>query len=273
MPLHHKENKESKSTASLLLLGGIGLFLLIGLQIAYLILNQTNPSQPANTHKKQAEHQKSVTIEKPKITASGFSNIALKHPKRKQYIQRIPGKPITVKIKPLAHNFTTGSKNDNIVLTIFGDPSCGPCRQQIASVVKNLPPKTKVVYKYYPQADQNPEGGIFQQLAAKKGLWNTIHKKLENAEHHLDFNSWTSLLEREGLNLREQRELLRKHTQQIVGNLQADINQADINGIKHFPAFIINNYLIDGKILTLGNMSHYVKRLKNNERIVNKHDY
>jgi protein-disulfide isomerase len=253
---------------SLILLVAIGIFVLAGLQIARIIVQRIEQEPTVE------DPLATLNIpEKPELTGNVFQDLKYTHPKRNLAIQRLPGKPLEFDLPVFDHNITEGSPDTVLKLTIFSDPSCGPCRRQVQDVQRMMPANTHVVHKFFPTSMENTNGGLFSQLAARHGYWPGVRELLAASDKSLDIGEWTELLENAGMPLRQQRRVLAREGEQISLDLQKDFDLARQVDIQQIPAFFLNAYFLDGTFLTLERLPRYVRRLQEGEPIMQAVDY
>jgi protein-disulfide isomerase len=253
---------------SLILLAAIGIFILAGLQIARLVI------QRIETEPTIEDPLATLNIpEKPALTGNVFQDMKYTHPKRGLATSRLPGRPLEFDLPVFDHNITAGSPDTVLTLTVFSDPSCGPCREQVQDVQGMMPANTYVVYKFFPTSMENTNGGLFRQLAARHGYWPKVKALLETSNDSLDIGEWTELLEQAGMTLREQRQAMAKEGEYISLDLQKDFNLAQKIDLQRVPAFFLNSYFLDGTFLTLERLPRYIRRLQEGEPIMQAIDY
>lgn len=252
-----------KGWFSLLVLAGFGLFMLVGLQVLNFILTDVGERRQINLPSGQIAN----------ITGDVFQDLQYYHPK--SFIQKeIDQEEIeTYPLQTFYHNLRGGSPASKIKLVVFTDQGCRPCERQLQQVRQLLPKDTFIIVKYYPQKQDDMESGLFFRLAQEHPLFKNIRENLDKERGNLTTEDWVRVLEDSGVPLKEQRQLLALHSNRYMVELQDDINQGNLVGIEKIPAFVLNEYYIDGGLLTIPKMPRYASRILNGEPIVQLGDY
>lgn len=264
--------KQNRSIPLILILA-IALFILLGLQLARMFISGDLASLLNRLFQQEAAEQ-TTTSAPTERTGDGFRDIAAWHPKRNADKPVIPGRPIQVTPQTYAHNIVAGSITTPLTLHIYVDWSCQPCRAQVNQVLAGMPrDDMQVVYKFMPATNNEINGGIFTQLAHRHDLWPALRQQLNQSGQNLDAASWSALLEEIGVPLKQQRAWLAEETNTITRNLERDIQEATRFNLVRNPAFVLNNYLIDGTIMLIQHLPRYAVRLRDGKDLLNASDY
>ena len=247
----------------ILLLLAIGLFISVGIQVGNFI------SQRLETPVAD-DSDASTPLTQRREPTGGFNNIARVHSKSRiieeRLRQRVP-KPISTPVPTAPHNLTTGPFDAPVTLTIFNDPACPSCLAQVEDVLATLDAQNvRVVHKFFPADAQdfhggNQHGGIFQQLALKYGVWPALNRELQTRQTTPDLEEWVALFGQLGVPLRQVRADLRTDSPVIMRNLERDRALAQTALVDSIPTFYVNDFLIDGKLLSLGTLQRSIARL------------
>ena len=244
--------KDSKNSAApLILLAAIALFLLLGLQLGKMFI----------------DGDLDVLLKKEENNV--FRQIEVNHPKRK-IPKRIVGRTYKTDMPVYQHNVVSGPTNAALTLTIFDDPSCYRCQQQVRQVLRTLPKDIRVVRKFYPSLSQYPYGGLFRQMGVRTQVWPQVEEGLiTKTTFEPTIENWSDLFAEHGLSLRKQRHFLAKYSESIVVQLEKDNLLAQKGDVQTVPTYFINNYYVDGTVVSLGKINQYNNRAKAGKPILN----
>lgn len=182
--------------------------------------------------------------------------------------------PLRATVPTYRHNLQFGNPNANITLTIFTDPACAPCRNTVEKALRPLPLQNlRLVYKIWPQNPADPTIGILTQLAYRTGYIEAFWRNLHASARSYSASELLTMLEQSGLPLQQQQQALATQTDGILVNLNEDFALARKLNIGTPPQFFLNDYVIDGQLLTPGNLALYITRLQRSQPLVQSSDY
>ncbi len=259
----NRNNRSNKTNGSLVLLLGIGIFLLLGLQIAQIFLGDKDVSL------------KKVLVEKGKAAMgdNSFKKMQQSHPKRYLHLSKIQGRAFRMAVPAYSHNIVEEKVSTNVTLTVFNDPSCGECRRSAQQVVQSLPKDVRVVYKYFAPKKKDIMGGLFRQMAVRSGTWPKISNMLEIRKDDMAEREWSEMLEQTGLSLKKQRKMMEEYGEQMAADLQKDAELAWKADVQQVPTFFINDYLIDEDLVVISRLPQYINRLREGKPALRGSDY
>ncbi len=203
---------------------------------------------------------------------AGFGNIA----KLYEPPKRSPVNTTILKISAPAfgHNLILGAREAPYTITVFTDPACAPCRADIQRILGPLPANSyRLVYKYWPLVKDDLSTGIALELARRNDLALPFLKKLGESPINHTSDAMFTTLESLGLALSAQRDMLARETLAITAALGEDMAQGEALRLAPPPQFILNDYLLDGRILAPQRMATYMDRLSHNQPLVQPRDY
>jgi hypothetical protein len=210
----------------------------------------------------------------PKLTSnpSVFENIQNLHPKNAVSVVNL--RPQRVVVPAMASNVRVGNPQARHTLTIFTDPLCAACRVTLLKILKGLDTdRVKLVYKYWPQNPSSVEGGLIMQLAQQEGKGNALLAALSLREDTVTDIDLLGMLDVVGLNLSVQRALLAEGSVRLTDQINRDMAQAREAGLGAPPQFVLDDYVLDGRILFPARVGLYVGRLEKGEPVIQGNDY
>lgn len=265
-----------KGNTPVVLLLAIGIFILLGLQIGEFITDHL--SQKAAIAEQNGEKPKRAA----KKDRGGFENVARIHSKTKLIEERLRQSapvPLTVSMPTAPHNLTEGPLDAKVTLTIFNDPACLSCNKQVADVLRGVDTgSVRVVHKFFPSDAKNfhsgsQHAGVFQQLAIQYNVWPQINRALNTRRTAPILEDWADMFTAAGVDLTRVRHDLKNVSPIIMRNLERDRQLAEKALVESTPTFFINDFLIDGKLLALGDLQRSIARLNNNQPVLNAADF
>jgi hypothetical protein len=192
------------------------------------------------------------------LTGNPFTDLAKLHPLSRDAAQP-PPPPQRLNAPALPQNLQFGDPQARVVVTVFSDPSCGPCRSRTQAWLATLPPAgVRIVYKFWPQNPDRLTPGLLVLLAQKQGVTGAFWQRLEKAEGNLDDSALLNLLEASGVPLADQRGALVDGGAGLAGHLESDIGLARRASLPPPPVLLVDDYVIDGTVLQTERLAEYV---------------
>ena len=152
----------------------------------------------------------------------------------------VAGRVIDWPVQP--HNARLGNSlasNQLIIATDTCRPAVRKVLTQIASRLNNL----DVVIKYVPTEPAATDSGMLWQLAERADLfqeyWQLVCQRQAEG-YELTLAQQVGLLEDAGMSLTEQRTQMSMHLSEILSEINADNDKAQILGLQNLPIFILN---------------------------------
>lgn len=210
----------------------------------------------------------------PKLTSnpSVFENIQNLHPKNAVSLVNL--RPQRAVVSAFSYNVRVGNPSALHTLTVFTDPLCTACRVTSLKVLKGLDTdRVKVVYKYWPQNIASVEGGLILQLAQQEGRGNALLAAVSVREDVVTDIDLLGMLDVAGLNLSVQRALLAEGSGRLSDQIGRDMAQARAAGLGAPPQFVLDDYVVDGRILFPARLGLYVARLEKGEPLIQGSDF
>jgi protein-disulfide isomerase len=155
---------------------------------------------------------------------------------------------------------------------VFNDPGCPAClsvSRQVLELRRLHGDKVRIVYKFFPtgKGSGSMDAALFGQMAHKKGLFWVFHDRLVEAGK-ADTDMYSSLLEKIGIPLAEQREMLKAESEFLVRRVDAHVADARALGLDTAPVVYVNAYRLGQERLPLDGLSGYVQRLLDGKSIL-----
>lgn len=169
---------------------------------------------------------------------------------------------------PLPQNVQFGDALGRVTVTIFTDPSCGPCREKVRTWTAGLPVQgVRQVYKFWPQDPSRLTPGMLVELARRQGEVGDFWRAIQGAGgQNLDDARMLEMLDSAGLPLAEQRATLMSDGTGLMASLEPDIATAKGARLPPPPVLMVDDYVLDGEILSPEGLRGYVrKRLEGRE--------
>lgn len=170
--------------------------------------------------------------------------------------------PQRVNAAPLPQNLQFGDAMARVTVTIYTDPSCGACRERVRELTAGLPIEgVRQVYKFWPADTQRMTPGILVELARRSGTVPAFWRSLQGAgSKDLDDGAMLEMLDQAGIPLTEQRSALVNDGANLMMALEDDIQTAREARLPPPPVIVVENYVLDGTVLTPEQLPAYVKR-------------
>jgi len=259
-----KGDTGNKKTLPVFLLAGTMFLLAVVLEVVY-IVTENFPSEE--------EINKSLIPKKPKPPSKNvFDNLYKKYPsyktdKKETKEFKLPEKDLkTENVAAFEHNNTIGPKDAMITLTAFTDSNCLSCRSEVKrllGIVKSNPGRVRLVLKFVPAVVGETNGGIFDQIARREGVFPAYFKALMAKNKELGVDELLELLDRLDVPLADLRRVMQEDMNGILRDMQRDINQADRLGIRDgkLPVVYLNEYRVGQNYLPQENLDEIVRMM------------
>lgn len=162
----------------------------------------------------------------------------------------------------LPQNVSFGDALGRVTVTVFTDPSCGPCREQVRSWTAGLPVQSvRQVYKFWPRDPARLTPGVLVELARRQNVVLPMWRNLQGAGNaDLDDGQLLTMLDRAGISLAQQRLVLAQEGASLTAALEPDITLAKRASLPPPPVVMVDDYVLDGEVLRPDNLNVYVKR-------------
>jgi hypothetical protein len=238
-------------TPPVLILAGVLVCVAIGVEIARISLFNEGEFSP--------NKMKRVSPLSEKTT---FKTLHTKFPK---WNATQKAKHQAVHIPLLTHNIVENKHDGAVVITIFTDHASQSAREQEA-YVKGLITGTnkyniQINYKFMPKDKDITDGGLFEQIAYRNGIYNK-YKILLNAETgNLTGDDFISILEKSGFPLMELRSAMRRDMGVMLKWLEADIKQAQYFEVNDVPVFFVNGHRLGTPDLPYHKINTFISRI------------
>lgn len=173
---------------------------------------------------------------------------------------------------PLPQNLQFGDAMAKVTVTIFTDPSCGACREQVRAWTAGLPVEgVRQVYKFWPQNPDRLTPGMLVELARRQAVVPNFWRSLQGAGNlDLDDPRMLDMLDRAGLPLAEQRAALVNEGESLMASLEPDIQLAKSANLPRGPVVMVDDYVLDGEVLSPDSLGVYVKRRLEGRQILER---
>jgi hypothetical protein len=181
-------------------------------------------------------------------------------------------RPVTVQ----PHNLQFGSVGmaPAHTLHVFTDPACGPCRQQVAEWLKGVPlDGVRLVYIYWPVDKTNLAGGMVLDIARRESLAQALLSRLEKRRETLTPEGLMAELDAVGVPLSRQQDYLKNEVAALSDVVSQDMAQGAKLRLPEAPVMILDDYLLDGRVLSPARVATYLQRLNRREPILQANDY
>lgn len=209
----------------------------------------------------------------PSLTGNPFNDMAILHPKA-AHSAVASLKPQRAQVPAFAHNIQFGESGAAVTLTLFTDPACSRCRDEIRTMLAEARTRpVKVVLKSLPQNPANTSGLMFLELARRQGKANTFLELLDTEKKDLTEERLITLLEKAGIPLESQRPLFTEQSESILRAIGQDTDQAREAGLSTPPMAVLNDFVLDGQTLSPSRIGLYIDRLLKNESPVQAADF
>ncbi len=171
-------------------------------------------------------------------------------------------------------NLQFGDAMANVVVTVFTDPACGPCRERVRQWTANLPARgVKTVYKFWPQDPERKTPGMLLELARRQNVAADVWRALHNAgAADLDDATLLTMLDRAGVSLDTQRKALVDEGQSLMTVLEPDLKTARDADLPPPPVIVVDDYLLDGAVLKPSLLTTYVQKRLNGQPLFERDD-
>lgn len=171
-------------------------------------------------------------------------------------------------------NIQFGDALARVTVTIFTDPSCGPCREKVREWTAGLPVQgVRQVYKFWPQDPARTTPGMLLELARRSGVVANYWRSIQGAgPADLDDATLLNMLERAGVPLNEQRNALVNDGADLMATLEPDLALAKGAGLPPPPVVMVDDYVLDGQILSPQSLGGYVQKRLDGRQIFERDD-
>ena len=249
-----------KESGSVFLLAGLLLVLALVLEIFRIFYFSPRPQ----IEKKVEEPVVEKTIPKKPSSGNVFNDLHMKYPgyAPPPYELRHDSVP------KFLHNPILGVKDAPIRLTIFTDMACITCRQEVSHMldsVRGYLGEIEVVFKYFPRNESQVEGGIFDQVARRAGVYPQYVWRILKSTKNLQTEDYLFMLEKTGVSLARLRVLMSDEMSRIMVQLEKDIQQGkDLNVQKRrsLPVAYINGYRLGQNYLPSHRLPEYIQEIQ-----------
>lgn len=284
-----KYTYQTKKTLPVFML--VGVFLLVGLILRLSItlfyapekqfsesLNGTQTKQESVKKKlkvhrpqpRQLKEKMSKVSKKNNPTGTVFDTLHTQYPGYKNRTETLEHQ----KIPYALHNPVIGDARALVTFTIFTDPSCASCRNILANFLKEIQPrkeKISLVFKFMPTDKEKSDGGIFDQVAWRANVYQNYMKEINKKRQNLNDEDFLTALEKVGVPLEKQQDIMRKDMTEIITANQEDVllsEKLKLYEKGHIPVIFINQYRLGQAYLPENNVLTYIDRLLKNEAIL-----
>lgn len=209
----------------------------------------------------------------PSPTGNPFDDLSVLHPKA-AHAAVAQLKPLRAQVPAFAHNIQFGTADAAVTLTLFTDPACARCRDEVRTMLAEARSRpVKVVLKGLPQNQTNTSGLMFLELARRQGKADAFLALLDAEKRDLTEERLITLLEKAGIPLETQRPLFTEQSESILRAIGQDTEQAAEAGIAGSPKAVLNDYVLDGQVLSPARIGLYIDRLLKNESPIQAADF
>lgn len=174
----------------------------------------------------------------------------------------------------LAQNLQFGDALARVTVTIFTDPACGPCREQVLRWTSQLPVEgVRQVYKFWPQDPSRLTPGLLVELARREGKTADFWRAIQGAgSTTLDDATLLTMLDHAGVPLADQRKALTDNSNELMAALEPDITTAKQANLPRPPVIMVDDYVLDGDVLSPGGLNGYVKKRLEGRELLDRND-
>ena len=170
------------------------------------------------------------------------------------------------------HDPAIGDVDADVQVVVFNDPGCPSCMavgRKILELRRIHGDDVRVVYKFLPAGTGkgSMDAALFSQMAHSKGLFWVFHDRLMEAGHG-DTETYAVLLEKLGISLEDQRNMLKTESEFLVRNVDAHIADAKKLGLERPPVIYVNTYQLGQPKLPADDFLAYVDRLLKGQPIL-----
>ncbi|MCP5405575.1 MAG: hypothetical protein H6922_05090 [Pseudomonadaceae bacterium] len=181
--------------------------------------------------------------------------------------------PVVARAPAFRHNLVTGAPTAAYTLTIFTDPACGPCRDKLARwLTPVVTGNARIIYKYWPATVGDINGGLVMELARRQNLAGPLLSQLQTTAGTLSAEAMFNALEAAGLPLPQQRRLFAAQSEELAALVGKDIDQGRTLRLGPPPQLILQDRLLDGRLLSPSRLDLYIGRLGRNQPLVQPTD-
>jgi hypothetical protein len=240
-------------TPPVIVLAGVLVCTAIVVEIARIALFEEGeyiPQPPQVRHAKHADGDRT------------FKDLHKKFPAWK-LSQQEKHKPVDIPL--FAHNIVENKSEGSVILTIFTDHASQVAREQemyIKDMIKGTNKyHVQTNYKFMPYDADATDGGLFEQIAYRNGVYNKYKILLHEAKGNLSGDHFIDLLEKSGIPLAELRNIMRRDMGVMLKWLEADIQQAKQLEITDVPVFFLNGHRLGTPDLPYHKVNLFVSRL------------
>lgn len=167
---------------------------------------------------------------------------------------------LAVPVRP--ENLQFGDAVANVVVTVFTDPACGLCREQVRQWTAGLPAQgVKIVYKFWPQDPTRKTPGMLVEMARRQAVAGEFWRSVQDAGvADLDDATLLTMLERAGVPLAAQRTALTDEGSPLMIALEPDLKAARDANLPPPPVVMVDDYVVDGVLLRPERLGLYVRK-------------
>lgn len=201
--------------------------------------------------------------------AAGVSRLSARAQEGPFEVKRLP-------VQVQNHNLQFGAVGAQPAHTlyVFTDPACGPCRQQIAEWLRGVPVEgLRLVYIYWPADKADITGGMVLDIARRESVAQALLARLDRRRETLSPEGLMAELESVGVPLARQREYLQDNAGELGNVVGADIALGTKLRLVEPPVLVLDDYLLDGRVLSPARVATYLQRLNRREPILQANDY
>lgn len=214
-----------------------------------------------------SEGEYSVNTGKKVSKGGTFKNIHKKFPhwKNKQEMERLANKENIIQIPFYSHNIVENKHDGAVDLVIFTDHSSQSAREQeeyVKSLIKGANKyAVQITYKFMPINPDITDGGLFEQIAYRNGVYSKYKRLLNKATGNLTGDDFIDILEKSGIPLAKLRVIMRRDMDMMLKWLEIDIKQAYYFKATDVPTFFLNGQRLATPDLPLNDINSYVSRI------------
>lgn len=184
-------------------------------------------------------------------------------------VQRRP-----VNVQPHHLQFGAVGQVAQHTLYVFTDPACGPCRQQVNEWLRGVPLEgLKLVYIYWPKDQADLAGGMVLDIARRESLAQALLNRLEKRRESLSNEGLMAELDAVGVPLARQQDYLKNEVAALSATVGQDVALGTTLRLPPPPVVILDDYYLDGRVLSPARIGTYIQRLNRREPILQANDY
>lgn len=171
-------------------------------------------------------------------------------------------------------NLQFGDAMAQVVVTVFTDPSCGLCREQVRQWTAGLPSHgVKLVYKFWPANPERKTPGMLVEMARRDNVAGDFWRSLTDAgSADIDDATLLTMLDRAGVPLDSLRGTLVKDGADLMMVLEPDLKLARDANLPPPPVLLVDTYVVDGVVLRPDRLDSYVRKRMEGEPLFERDD-